>query len=161
MLVYVRTHVRIGISSLKLVCCRDIMSYKKEGGPYSKQQQAERRKKVNELYFEKNLSALKIAEMLGVNRNTINEDIKLAYLQTSESFPDDSILIFLHSIKKMESQRMDIQKQLESESDFSKKIILQKFLFQINNSLTKFYQKMTFHNYDVVHRFRKNPDPFY
>ena len=137
------------------------MSSKKEGGPYSKQQQAERRKKVNELYFEKNLSALKIAEMLGVNRNTITEDIKLAYLQTSESFPDDSILIFLHSIKKMESQRMDIQKQLESESDFSKKIILQKFLFQINNSLTKFYQKMTFHNYDVVHRFRKEPDPFH
>ena len=161
MLVYVRTHVRIGISSLNLVCCRDIMSSKKEGGPYSKQQQAERRKKVNELYFEKNLSALKIAEMLGVNRNTITEDIKLAYLQTSESFPDDSILIFLHSIKKMESQRMDIQKQLESESDFSKKIILQKFLFQINNSLTKFYQKMTFHNYDVVHRFRKEPDPFH
>jgi len=137
------------------------MSSKKEGGPYSKQQQQERRKKVNELYFEKNLSALKIAEMLGVNRNTITEDIKLAYLQTSESFPDDSILIFLHSIKKMESQRLDIQRQLESESDFSKKIILQKFLFQINNSLTKFYQKMTFHNYDVVHRFRKNPDPFY
>tara|TARA_B110000438_G_scaffold265269_1_gene278482 strand:+ start:356 stop:577 length:222 start_codon:yes stop_codon:yes gene_type:complete len=54
----------------------DIMSSKKDGGPYSKQQQAERRKKVNELYFEKNLSALKIAEMLGVNRNTINEDIK-------------------------------------------------------------------------------------
>ena len=139
----------------------DIMSSKKEGGPYSKQQQAERRKKVNELYFEKNLSALKIAEILGVNRNTINEDIKLAYLQASESFPDDSILIFLHSIKKMESQRLEIQKQLESESDFSNKIILQKLLFQINNSLTKFYQKMTFHNHDVVHRFRKQPDPFH
>jgi predicted DNA-binding protein YlxM (UPF0122 family) len=139
----------------------DIMGSKKEGGPYTKQQQAERRKKVNELYFEKHLSALKIAEILGINRNTINEDIKLAYLQASESFPDDSILIFLHSIKKMESQRFEIQKQLDSESDFSKKIILQKLLFQINNSLTKFYQKMTFHNYDVVHRFRKPIDPFY
>ena len=52
------------------------MSSKKEGGPYTKQQQQERRKKVNELYFEKHLSALKIADILGVNRNTINEDIK-------------------------------------------------------------------------------------
>ena len=85
----------------------DIMSSKKEGGPYSKQQQAERRQKVNELYFEKNLPAIKIAEILGVNRNTINEDIKLAYLIASESFPDDSILVFLHSIKKMESQNFD------------------------------------------------------
>ena len=42
MLVYFRTHVRIKISSLNLVCCRDIMSSKKEGGPYTKQQQEER-----------------------------------------------------------------------------------------------------------------------
>ena len=137
------------------------MSSKKEGGPYTKQQQQERRKKVNELYFEKHLSALKIADILGVNRNTVNEDIKLAYLQTSESFPDDSLLVFLNQIKKMETQMITIEKDLENETDFSKKIILQKLLFQINNSITKFYQKMTFHNYDVVHRFRKNPNPFH
>ena len=90
------------------------MSSKKEGGPYTKQQQKERRKKVNELYFEKHLSALKIADILGVNRNTINEDIKLAYLQTSESFPDDSLLVFLNQIKKMETQMITIEKDLET-----------------------------------------------
>ena len=138
-----------------------VMSEVKKGGPYTKQQQEERRKKVNELYFEKHLLALKIADILGVNRNTVNEDIKLAYLQTSESFPDDSLLLFLNQIKKMETQRNILDDDLNNEEDFSKKIILQKFLFQINNSITKFYQKMTFHNYDVVHRFRKPSDPFY
>ena len=137
------------------------MSSNKAGGPYPKQQQEERRQKVNELYFEKNLSAIKIAEMLGVNRNTINEDIKLVYLQTSESFPDDSVLIFLHSIKKMEYQRMGIEKEIESQTDFTKKIILEKLLLQINNSITKFYEKMTFHRHDVVHQLRNNPDPFH
>ena len=137
------------------------MSLDKKGGPYTKHQKEERRKKVNELYFEKHLSALKIASILGVNRNTVNKDIKLEYLQISESFPDDSLLVFLHSIKKIESQRINIEKDLENEKDFSKKIILEKFLFQINNSITKFYQKMTFHEYDVVHRFRKPTNPLH
>ena len=109
----------------------DIMSSKKEGGPYSKQQQAERRKKVNELYFEKNLSALKIAKMLGVNRNTINEDIKLAYLQASESFPDDSILIFLHSIKKMESQRLEFKNSWTLKVIFLKKLFYRNYYFKL------------------------------
>ena len=137
------------------------MSSEKKGGPYTKHQKEERRKKVNELYFEKHLSALKIADILDVNRNTVNKDIKLAYLQISESFPDDSLLVFLHSIKKIESQRINIEKDLENEKDLSKKIILEKFLFQINNSITKFYQKMTFHEYDVVHRFRKPTNPLH
>ena len=54
-----------------------------------------------------------------------------------------------------------IEKDLESQTDFSKKIILAKFLFQMNNSIAKYYQKMTFHEYDVIHRFRKPADPFY
>ena len=137
------------------------MSLDKKGGPYTKHQKEERRKKVNELYFDKHLSALKIADILGVNRNTVNKDIKLAYLQISESFPDNSLLVFLHSIKKIESQRINIEKDLENEKDLSKKIILEKFLFQINNSITKFYQKMTFHEYDVVHRFRKPTNPLH
>ena len=137
------------------------MSSKKADGPYTKQQQDERRRKVNELYFEKRLTAVKIADIVGVNRNTVNEDIKLAYVQTSESFPDDSILLFLNQIKKMEAQIMTVEKDLESQTDFSKKIILVKLLFQMNNSIAKFYQKMTFHEHDVVHRFRKPADPFY
>ena len=137
------------------------MSSKKAGGPYTKHQQDERRRKVNELYFEKQLTAVKIADIVGVNRNTVNEDIKLAYVQTSESFPDDSILLFLNQIKKMEAQIMTVEKDLESQTDFSKKIILAKFLFQMNNSVAKFYQKMTFHEHDVVHRFRKPIDPFH
>lgn len=116
---------------------------------------------MNELYFEKHLTAVKIADVLGVNRNTVNGDIKLAYVQTSESFPDDSILLFLNQIKKIEAQMITIEKDLESQTDFSKKIILAKFLFQMNNSVAKFYQKMTFHEHDVVHRFRKPIDPFH
>ena len=56
-------------------------SSEKKGGPYTQTEQDERRKQVYDLHFEKGISALKIADMLNVNRNTINGDIKYLYSQ--------------------------------------------------------------------------------
>ena len=126
------------------------MSLKKNGGPYTKKQQEDRRKKVNELYFEKKLPALKIAEILNVNRNTVNDDIKLSFLEISESLPQHSVSLFLNQIQTLEKQYIRLEKNLENENDFSKKISIEKMIFQINHSITKFYEKMTFHYYDVL-----------
>lgn len=51
----------------------------KKGGPYTKQEKEDRQNEVYRLHFEYGSSAVKIAEMLNVNRNTINEDIKYLY----------------------------------------------------------------------------------
>ena len=59
----------------------------KKGGPYTTQEQESRRKQVYELHFEKGFSAIKIAEMLNVNRNTINVDIQDWYRKVSEEIP--------------------------------------------------------------------------
>ena len=48
----------------------------KQGGPYTKSEQDERRNKVYSMYFEKGFSAIKIAIELKVNRNTINQYIR-------------------------------------------------------------------------------------
>ena len=126
------------------------MSLKKNGGPYNKKQQEERRKKVNELYFEKKLTAVKIAEILNVNRNTVNDDIKLSFLEITESLPQHSVSLFLNQIQTLERQCVRLEKNLVNENDFSKKISIEKMIFQINHSITKFYEKMTFHYYDVL-----------
>ena len=47
----------------------------KKGGPYSKKEREDRRMQVYNLHFEEDLPAVKIAEMLDVNRNTVNDDI--------------------------------------------------------------------------------------
>ena len=57
---------------------------KKNGGPYNKKDQDKRRGQVHTLHFEKDYSAVKIAETLGINRNTINEDIKYWYSNIKE-----------------------------------------------------------------------------
>src|SRR5256885_11386402 len=51
----------------------------KAGGPYSKGQRRKRRQEVFRLHFELGLSAIKIADILKVNRHTINQDIEWLY----------------------------------------------------------------------------------
>ena len=63
---------------------------KKNGGPYSKKGQDKRRDQVHTLHFEKGHSAVKIAQILGVNRNTINEDIKYGYSNIKEEVKQEN-----------------------------------------------------------------------
>ena len=58
----------------------------KKGGPYTKKEQEERRDEVFRLHFEHGYSALKISELMKINRNTINEDIKYLYSQVTNEF---------------------------------------------------------------------------
>ncbi len=48
----------------------------KKGGPYTKYEQEERREEVFKLHFEYGYPAVRIAKLLNVNRNTIDEDIR-------------------------------------------------------------------------------------
>ena len=48
---------------------------KKKGGPYSKHDRDARRNEVYKLHFEYGYSARKIADLMKVNRNTVNGDI--------------------------------------------------------------------------------------
>ena len=51
----------------------------KIGGPYTKQEQEIRKNKVFELHFQQGHSAVQIAKILDINRNTINKDIESWY----------------------------------------------------------------------------------
>ena len=52
---------------------------KKRGGPYSKDEKRKRREEVYRLHFEYGYSARKIAELMKINRGTINRDIMFLY----------------------------------------------------------------------------------
>ncbi|HUU47575.1 MAG TPA: hypothetical protein VMW55_02205 [Nitrosopumilaceae archaeon] len=53
----------------------------KKGGRYTRKEQEERKLRVLQLHFEEKKSAVKIAEELKINRNTINDDIQFWYGQ--------------------------------------------------------------------------------
>jgi len=53
-----------------------IVLQKKNGGPHTKKDKEKRQSEVYNLHFEKGYSAVRISEMINVNRNTLNDDIK-------------------------------------------------------------------------------------
>lgn len=127
-----------------------IPSEEKRGGPYTKQEQEERRIKVYELYFEKGHSALKIAETLGVNRNTINSDIKYWYTQMTAQIGGQNVgAIVLKEIERLEIQRKRLLEQLEKQTDFASRVALEKMIFEIDSRIAGFASKMAGQNIGV------------
>lgn len=61
------------------------LEQEKKGGPYTKDERETRQKEVSRFYFEFGYSAVKIADLMKVNRNTINEDIKYLYSNGKET----------------------------------------------------------------------------
>jgi len=127
---------------------------KKKGGPYTKNEQEQRRKSVRELHFEKGYSAVKISEILGINRNTINEDIKNCYMQMADEIPEQNAFFVLKQIDRLEMQRARLIERLEAETDFVKSISTEKLLFSVDNKICSTFEKMIFNSWDVLGRVR-------
>ncbi len=122
----------------------------KKGGPYTEQEQENRRKQVYELHFEKGFSATKIAEMLNVNRNTINKDIKEWYAKVSEELPEYNASLLLKQIHRLEMQQARLLEELEKCTEIKDKFIIEKLLFSINSKMTSETSKIVFYRRDVL-----------
>ena len=63
----------------------------KKGGRYTVKEKEERRIQVYHLHFEENKSAVKIATLLDVNRNTINDDISYWHSQLANEINSEDL----------------------------------------------------------------------
>ena len=115
----------------------------KKGGPYSKKEQEERKIKVYHLCFEENKSAVEIAELLNVNRNTINDDIKYWHQQLASEFKaQDLTAKMTKQIQRMEIQRDSLLEDLDEVENFDEKIKLERFVSDVDNRLVQLFSKM-------------------
>lgn len=125
--------------------------HKKNGGPYTKQEQEDRRREVFRLHFEKSYSAIRIAEILNVNRNTINEDIKHCYSQLSEEIHEYDIRTWtLRQYQRMESQRNRLLGELEKQENFHDKITAEKMLFELDKRISQFVSPIINHKNNEI-----------
>jgi len=115
---------------------------KKLGGPYSKSEREMRQNEVYIMYFEQGYSAVRIAETLQVNRNTINEDIKYWYARTAESIPKNGNHLLLKHIQKLENQQARLLEASEKCPDFKNKLNLERLQFEINLKILIHYSHM-------------------
>ncbi len=115
----------------------------KKGGPYTKKEQEKRRAEVYKLYFEEAKPVIKIAQRLDVNRNTINEDVKYWYLQLASEISAQTVLSSaLKQVHNMELQKARLREQLDSTTEFSQRLAVEKFLLEIESKLAQYITKI-------------------
>ena len=120
----------------------------KKGGPYTEQQKLERQNKIYHLHFEKGYSALKIAEELGVNRNTINSDIKECYLQLADELPENEVAsLLLSQLHTLRTQKARLVDGLEKLSDNKSKILYEKLICDIDWKIGQLLVKLMIAKY--------------
>lgn len=115
----------------------------KKGGRYTKKEQEERKLQVYHLHFEQGKAAVKIAELLNVNRNTINDDIRFWHQRIGTEINTQEVTEKMAmQIQRMEIQRDRLLEALEDAESLDQKIKLERFISDIDNNLTSVYSKM-------------------
>lgn len=115
----------------------------KKGGPYTEPQKLERQNKVYHLHFEKGYSAVRIAEELGVNRNTINSDIKELFIQLADELPKcDLASLFLSQLHTLKAQKARLVDSLANQSEQKSKILYEKLIFDIDWKISQLVVKL-------------------
>lgn len=119
----------------------------KKGGPYSKNDQQRRQTEVYRLHFDHGYSALKIAEMMKINRNTINSDIKQLYEKMSKEFSEfDAGALIIKQLNRLESQRARLFENLEGQIEMHNKLVIEKLILDIDQKIIGFSSKMISNN---------------
>ncbi len=67
---------------------------------------------------------VKIGEMLKVNRNTINKNIREWYAKVSEELPEYNALLLLKQIYRLEMQQARLLEKLDECTDMKEEIAI-------------------------------------
>ncbi len=110
----------------------------KKAGPYNKHDRKKRRDEVYSLHFDLGYSAVKISEMMKINRNTINSDIKYWYKSLSKEWEENnSDSWIIKQVNRFENQRTRLMKYLRLESEIKNKLKIEKMIFDIDYQIAQ------------------------
>ncbi len=125
-----------------------VTTRQKSGGPCSRGQRRKRRQEVFRLHFEQGIPAIKIADMMQVNRNTINDDIKWLYKEMSDKLEGPEWEGYLSKqFVRLETQHSRLLSYLAEAGDMDQKIVIEKQLADMDFRLASMMEKL---KYDYV-----------
>jgi len=109
----------------------------RKSGPYSKHERQKRRDEVYRLHFEYGYSARKIADLMKINRHTIDSDIQYLYstIQNDENKISLDDLISKQQLR-FEFQRNRLMQELERPQLSHDKQHIERLIFDIDSKLT-------------------------
>jgi len=122
----------------------------KKGGPYPQQYKKTRRDEVFKLHFDYGYSARKIAELMKINRNTINSDITFCYSQLQKH--DDKITVddwLNKQFYRLESQRCRLAERLDKTENLNDVLSLEKMIFETDTKLAQINMKLQTTNQSI------------
>jgi hypothetical protein len=119
--------------------------HKKKFAPFTRSQRRKRRMEVYKLHFENGIPATRIAELMKVDRNTINNDLKILYHRALQDYnPDDMTLsdILQKQLFRLETQRDRLGIYLCDAKDVTDKIAIERLIADIDFKLIKVIEKI-------------------
>jgi len=115
----------------------------KKGGRYTKKEIEERRQRVFQLHFEYGYSARKISQMMNINRNTINSDVSFCYSKLRTDYDKNGSDDWLNrQLLRLESQRVRLRKELDSEISLQEKLQIEKMLLDLDSKVSNMIMKI-------------------
>jgi len=121
-------------------------------GPYSKHDKQARQNEVYRYHFEYGYSARKISELLKINRNTINGDMKYWHskIRNTNSIQNPESVI-MTMVERLDIQRSRLRELLDKAKEFQTKLPIEKMIYEIDCKISTIFQRLsesTIRNYD-------------
>jgi hypothetical protein len=105
-----------------------------KNSPFTRIQRKERRDEVYRLHFDNGMPATRIAELIKVDRNTINNDLKILYKKAMKDYNSDMSFddIIEKQLLRLETQRDRLLLDLCDVKDINTKITIERLIADID-----------------------------
>jgi hypothetical protein len=102
--------------------------------PFTRAQRKERRDEVYRLHFENGMPATRIAQLMKVDRNTINNDLNILYKKAIKDYNSDMTFddIIEKQLLRLETQRDRLLLDLCDAKDINSKITIERLIADID-----------------------------
>jgi len=110
-------------------------NYRQKFAPYTRSQRRKRRIEVYRLHFEKGIPAIRIADMMNVDRNTINNDLKILYNRALNDYNPNEMTfddILQKQLVRLETQRDRLGQYLYEAKDVNSRITIERLISDID-----------------------------
>ena len=130
----------------------NLVRLRHKNAPFTRIQRKERRDEVYRLHFENGMPATRIAVMMKVDRNTINNDLKILYNKAIKNYNSDLSLddVIDKQLFRLETQRDRLGLYLCDTNDLNSRITIERLLADIDFKVIGVIERV---NQNLVHHY--------
>jgi hypothetical protein len=139
----------------------NIVRHRHKRAPYTKIQRKERRDEVYRLHFDNGMPATRIAQLMKVDRNTINNDLKILYNKAIKNYTSDMSFddVINKQLVRLETQRDRLGLCLCDSKDVNSKITIERLIadidFKVIGLMERLNQNIVQHYDEVIQHVNK------